>query len=82
MAVYFPDRPRTGVLKEELIGPEGSRHVERPQKAVLWRWQCCGMYCCVTGQVVLGFLKDGSSFFFRVKTCFLLDYTILEIKVL
>jgi hypothetical protein len=28
IVVYFPDSPCTGGLQEELIGPEGSRHVE------------------------------------------------------
>jgi len=70
------------VLQEELVGPEGRRHFERTQKAVLGSWQCCGMYCCVTGQVVLGVFNNGNAFILRVKQCFLLDCVTLEMKVL
>jgi len=31
------------MLQEELVGSEGRRLFDRTQKAVLWRWQCCGM---------------------------------------
>jgi hypothetical protein len=32
MVVYFPERPCTGVLQEDLIGPLGSGHVEGLKK--------------------------------------------------
>jgi len=40
------------------------------------------MYCCVSGQVVLGVFNAGSAFIVRVKQCFLLDFVILEMKEL
>ena len=65
------------MLQEELVGPEGRRHFERTQKAVL-----CELYCCVTGQVVLGVFIAGSAFILRVKQCFVLDCVTLEMKEL
>jgi len=64
------------------VGPEGRRHFERTQEAVLCRWHCYGMYCCVTGQVFLGVLNAGSAFILRVKQCFLMDCVTLEMKEL